>query len=402
GPVVIDVPKDVLLQQCELSSGHAPAQKEPPQPRQRDIEAAAYMIAASQRPVIYAGGGIILGDACRELADLSAKNSIPVALTLMGLGSFPRSEALSLGMIGMHGDPAANTLFDEADLLIALGVRFDDRAVGIISEFCPKAAVLHIDIDGAELGKLRSGALCIRSDLKKALIPLTEVLPENPRSSWRERVFALKSQPRAYTGEQSPMHPAHVIQRISALAPGDIIVTTDVGQHQMWTAQNFEFNEARSFLTSGGLGTMGFGLPAAIGASLAIPGKKVICITGDGSIQMNIQELATLSELGLSVSIFLLNNGHLGLVRQQQELFYEKNYFASAFERGTDFTAVARGYGIEAMRVSSQDELEKCIRKAFSLTAPFLAEIMTEKEANVLPMVPPGAANRNMIGGYYE
>ena len=281
------------------------------------------MIARAKRPVIYAGGGVIRSGCHGPLYELAKKNGIPVALTLMGLGAFPPDDALYLGMLGMHGSPLCNIVLDEADLVLALGSRFDDRAVGRADEFCRKADIIHVDVDAAEIHKIKRAHLPIVGDLGLVITALLPLVESDSRHAWLSRITEIRAAlPCGPFRRNGGLHPIDAIRTAHSLAPAGTIVCTDVGQHQMWVAQGYPFAEPGTFLTSGGLGTMGFGLPAAIGAALANPGRRVLCISGDGSFQMNIQELATLAELGLPVTILLLNNGHLGLVRQQQELFY--------------------------------------------------------------------------------
>ena len=397
GPVLIDIPKDVFLQEVSSPKPYIPSSRKSSSPDAASIGKAAALIAESKRPLIYAGGGIISAGAHDALAALSRKNSIPAASTLMGLGAFPPDDELYLGMIGMHGASCANRLLDETDLLIALGVRFGDRTVGRIDEFCPHAKIIHVDIDESELGKLRAATLSIRGGLAETLSALTKAVPSDTREEWRGRIAAAKSRQKE-TRETPPNHPESVLHTLKNLL-GGAIVTTDVGQHQMWSAQIIGARGPRRFLTSGGLGTMGFGLPAAIGAAIANPGTKAVCITGDGSLQMNIQELATLAELGADVAVILFNNGHLGLVRQQQELFFGNRVYASKFSQKADFAAIARGFGVEAHRADLPADIAPLLERAMSHKGPFLAEIMVDETANVFPMVPPGSANRNMIGG---
>jgi acetolactate synthase-1/2/3 large subunit len=310
-------------------------------------------------------------------------------------------------MIGMHGSRAVNALAEEADLLIAVGARFDDRATGDVRRFARGARVLHIDADAAEINKIRRSDLGLRSDAKAALAALGRLLPPRPAGEWEERAMSLIAS-QSLLEPESGSHPRALIKAIAEAAGPGAIVTTDVGQHQMWAAQAYPVGRPRSFLSSGGLGTMGFGLPAAIGAALANPGRRVVCVTGDGSLLMNVQELATLAELELDVSIFVFDNGHLGLVRQQQELFYGRRYSACRFERRVDYAAVARGFGVEAEEVSAEDggygdsedqarAIEAAIARALGRRGPCLLSIRIREDANVLPMVPPGGANVDAI-----
>ena len=399
GPVLIDVPKDVQLQQIEVDEWPDVRSPEPLALDGSLIERATRMIAKSERPVFYAGGGIISSGCHAELRALSTKNSIPVALTLMGLGAVPPDDPRYLGMLGMHGARLTNIVLDEADLVLAFGVRFDDRAVGNVREFCTEASIIHVDIDEAEINKIRRADLSIVGDAGRALRALLPLVLPDERTEWMRRIGELKQ---LYNSKQlaidDTLKPCSLLRRLALVLPEETIVTTDVGQHQMWVAQAYPFTGPRRLLTSGGLGTMGFGLPAAIGAALGNPGRTVLCVSGDGSFQMNIQELATLAELDLPVKIVIMNNGHLGLVRQQQELFYEKRYIASRFSLNLDFAALGRQFGIRGFRVSESGDLAGSVAAALSDHGPCIIEVPIHYEENVYPIVPPGAANREMIG----
>jgi acetolactate synthase-1/2/3 large subunit len=401
GPVLIDVPKDVQTEAVEFPAWPSRANRiSATAISSKLIAAAATMINRAQRPFIYAGGGIIHGGAYGQLCSLARKNSIPVALTLMGLGCFPPDDPLYLGMLGMHGAAATNRIPAEADLVIALGVRFDDRATGDIAAFCPDAAVIHIDIDPAEINKLRKASLPITGDCGTVLEQLLPHITDNSRPAWRARIAEIKGQGTACPPDESDlMCPLGLINAVHRLAPHNAIITTDVGQHQMWVAQAYPFNNPRTLLTSGGLGTMGFGLPAAIGAALACLKQRIICISGDGSLLMNIQELATLADLGLDVTVIVMNNGHLGLVRQQQELFYGRRYIASKFTTCPDLSAIARGFGIRSCDLAEEDAPLSALQQALTEPGPCLVNAPIREDMNVFPMVPPGAANHDMIGG---
>lgn len=399
GPVVIDVPKDV--QSAEVSFDRWPDRgvtaAAPPLPR-GEVKAMARAIAASRRPVLYAGGGVIASGASAELCALARKGAIPVATTLAGIGSFPGDDPLSLGMLGMHGERRTNMVLEEADLLIALGVRFDDRATGKAAEFCSRANIIHVDIDPSEIGKIKRPNLALRGDAREVLERLLPGIPFDERPEWRRVREGLKGRfPPALFESEGFRHPRSLMCALSTSAPGDRIVTTDVGQHQMWVAQHYTFRNPRTLLTSGGLGTMGFGLPAALGAAMAKPGTPVLCISGDGSILMNIQELATLAELDLDVKVLVLNNGHLGLVRQQQHLFYGDRIFASRFGSVPDFAAVARGFGIQGHDLAGEEGDVGRLEEIFSAAGPALVNIPVSPDELVLPMVPPGAANSEMV-----
>jgi acetolactate synthase I/II/III large subunit len=400
GPVLIDVPKDIQMQIVDIDKFYInPLQLNPVSIENEIIAKAATLINQSKRPVLYIGGGIIQAGAHPEIATICARNSIPVTSTLMGLGSIPYNHPLYIGMLGMHAARFTNHILEESDLLVALGVRFDDRATGNVAQFCPHAAILHIDIDPAELNKIKTATLGIAGNVKDILGQLLPLLAENKREDWIFRVNTLrKEQPFTYPIEKDLFHPLNLIRTIGSLAPDDAIITTDVGQHQMWTAQAYPFMQPRTFLTSGGLGTMGFGLPTAIGAALANPNRKVICFSGDGSILMNIQELATLAELNLNITIVLLNNGHLGLVRQQQEMFYQGNYIASKFDIQPDFAAIAKGFGMVGMDLALVSDPLVALQNALESQRPCLVNVPIDFKELVTPMVPPGKANIEMIG----
>ena len=360
----------------------------------------AEMIRQAEKPLFYVGGGMVAADAADLLLKAARKNDVPVVSTLMGLGAMAHDDPLFLGMLGMHGTPEANQAMFRADLIIALGIRFDDRATGKIKAFCKEAAIIHVDVDASEIGKIKNASLGVCGDVSQILKGLLPLIEPTGRSDWRREITALKAaDPGAATERKNLAHPAGLIRYVGARVPGDTIVATDVGQHQMWTAQAYPVKHPRSLLTSGGLGTMGFGLPAAMGAAFANPDKKVVCISGDGSFLMNVQELATLAEHELNVTIILMDNGHLGLVRQQQELFYNNHVFASKFNRSPDFAAIARGFGIRAWDAGRGGSAESVIDQALAFEEPSLVHLPIGWAINVYPMVPPGASNLEMIEG---
>lgn len=401
GPVLIDVPKDVQLQDVEVGAWpEFPRRHGNPAMNTGTAEEIARKINHAKRPLIYAGGGITAAGATDSLRRLARRNSIPVTLTLMGLGAMSPDDPLYTGMVGMHGTPCTNYVLDEIDLLIALGARFDDRAVGKVNEFCPQASIIHIDIDASEIDKIKRSSISVVADVKNALDVILPMVEEDDRRTWMERIEAIRREHPLFPAVSAdPMHPLNVIRRIGAAAAADAIVTTDVGQHQMWVAQGYPFHSPRTLLTSGGLGTMGFGLPAAMGASLANPGRQVICISGDGSIQMNIQEMATLAELDLDVAVIIMNNQHLGLVRQQQELFFNGNYIASRFDSKLDFAAIGRQFGIRGINLEDAMDPSGSLESALKERGPRVIDVPIHYGENVFPMVPPGAANREMIKG---
>jgi acetolactate synthase I/II/III large subunit len=393
GPVLVDIPKDVQQAEVELDRLPSPGTADPaPEADGALLAHMARMIAAAERPVIYAGGGVVASGAEEEVRVISAACDIPVACTLMALGVARPGDPLTLGMLGMHGGLAVNHAIDRADLLIVLGARFDDRATGAIATFAPHAKVIHIDIDDSEIGKIRIPDVAATCDLKRALRRLERLVGRATRPAWRAEIDALRGKHPALVFED-PSHPANLVRAIAGIMPRETIVTTDVGQHQMWAAQAWPVSDPRRFLTSGGLGTMGFGVPAAMGARLAHPdGAPVVALSGDGSLLMNIQELATIAEQGLDVKICVFNNGALGLVRQQQELFYSKRYVASRFTARPDFAAIARGFGIPGHTIPLPHDHE-ALAAALRAAGPALLDIEISGTENVLPMVPPGQGN---------
>ncbi|MDO5516307.1 MAG: biosynthetic-type acetolactate synthase large subunit [Clostridium sp.] len=361
------------------------------------LECMAEMINSARKPIIYAGGGIINSSASKELYTFAKKNNIPVTLSLMGLSSFPADDELYLGMLGMHGAPYTNYLLNEADLILALGTRFDDRATGNIQKFCPKASIIHVDIDPSEINKVKTSSLSLVADIKNFLTEILPFISEKERDSWIKRINCFKDK-YPLPKYDDPLHPANLIPFIASKVPDDTIVSTDVGEHQMWVAQRYPFKNPRTLLTSGGLGTMGFGLPVAIGASLVNKEKTVLCFSGDGSILMNIQELATLSEQNLNVKVIILSNHNLGLVRQQQQLFYNQHYIASHFTCNPDFKTVAKGFGINSCDLGEEEKPLEKLEEMLSYKGPCVVNIPIEECENILPMVAPGKSNLEMIG----
>jgi len=404
GPVLIDLPKDVQKELVEFDSWpeivetglDASFGKDY---KEEEVSRAIEMINNAKKPVLYIGGGIIHSDACEEILALAEKNSIPVSSTLMGLGAFPSDHPLFLNMLGMHGPAYTNYILRETDLLIAVGARFDDRATGAAEEFCPQANILHIDLDSSEINKIKETHCSVVGNAKDILQSILPRIASSDRKEWISEVNRLKAEfPMEQPGSGDLFHPVRIIQELGKIAPADAIITTDVGQHQMWAAQYYPFKAPRTFYTSGGSGTMGFGLPVAIGAALAEPKKKIICISGDGSFLMNIQELAVLADLGIDVTTLVLNNQHLGLVRQQQELFYNKKYIASKFETTADFAAVSNAFGVKGINLKGETDPMDKIKEALDFDGPVVLDIPIDYKENVFPMVPPGAANHDMIG----
>jgi acetolactate synthase I/II/III large subunit len=399
GPVLVDVPKDVQTESVDVISFPEPGRTDPPPlcPAD-DLARAAAMIDAAEKPLLLIGAGVIGAGASKHLRMLMEKASVPAAATLLGLGALPHDHPLFLGMVGMHAARFTNMLLDECDLLIGLGVRFDDRATGKAAEFCPRAKILHIDIDPSELGKIKQPSLGLVADAGDALAALIPMIARNGRCQWMRRVNAVRARyPLIMPGADDPLRPYGVIRAAAALLPDDVIITTDVGQHQMWVAQAYPLKRPRQWLTSGGLGTMGFGLPAAIGAAIACPGRTVVCFSGDGSLLMNLQELATAAEENVEVKIILLNNAQLGMVRQQQELFYGGRYHGSSLKKLTDFAAIARGFGVRAFDLGEAENPGTTLAAALRQTGPCLINVPIAGDENVYPMVPPGRPNRDMI-----
>lgn len=400
GPVLVDVPKDVQTERARVDAWPAPGGRAAPPPVDpAALDAAARLIDAAERPVLYLGGGVIHSGAAAAAIALAERCTLPTVTTLMALSAMPAGHALLLGMLGMHGARHTNLALDECDLLIALGARFDDRATGRIAAFCPQAKVVHVDIDRGEIGKLKRADVGIEGDVADALSGLAARTRARDRPGWRARIDALQRAHAPPPCPGDPRAPAAVIATLAAGLGGDAIVTTDVGQHQMWVAQWFPFARPRALLTSGGLGTMGFGLPAAIGAALAAPRRTVACISGDGSILMNLQELVTLAELDLDVKVVVLDNAALGLVHQQQTLFYARRSFAARFERPPDLVGIATALGIDALDLDAATPDDARLGALLTRPGPALIRVRIGVEQQVLPMVPPGAANTDMIVG---
>ena len=400
GPVLIDIPKDVQNQAIEIAEWPAAGTRRLPPPAAGDaIAEAASLINAARRPLLYLGGGVVHSGAATAAVDLAEKANLPTVMTLMALGAMPVDHPLSLGMLGMHGARYCNLALDECDLLVAVGARFDDRATGKVAAFCPQAKIVHIDIDPAELDKIKAAHVGITADVGEALGRLLPLVSANPRTAWVERIGTLKAQfPQEFPGLDDPRSHFGLIRTIAACLDDTAVVATDVGQHQMWVAQGYPLRRPRQWLTSGGLGTMGFGVPAAIGAALAEPQRTVVCFTGDGSILMNIQELVTAGEENVNIKIVLMNNATLGLVHQQQTLFYGARLVASQFKAMPDFVRVAQAFGIAAVDLDQAANPCAALMEAIARPGPCLIHAGIDAEQKVYPMVPPGAANRDMIG----
>lgn len=401
GPVWVDVPKDVQHELHEFDDWPEPAFGEKPAPGSKAaIGQAAALINASERPLLYLGGGIIHADAAPLAIALAEKAALPSTQTLMALGAMPAEHPLCIGMLGMHAARYTNLALEECDLLIALGARFDDRATGKVKEFCPNAKIIHVDVDASELDKIKTAHVGIAGDVRQVLEALIPQVEAKPRLHWLARVAELKREhPLRMPGVDCPTSHYGLVKAVAQCLDDSACVTTDVGQHQMWAAQAYPLRRPRQWLTSGGLGTMGFGLPAAIGAALAQPERAVVCFTGDGSLKMNIQELATAVEERVNVKIVLMNNQSLGLVCQQQELFYGKRLYASRFHNQVDFVKIAEGFGMRAVNLDAEADPRAAIARELARPGPCLIHASIDLEEKVYPMVPPGAANKQMIGG---
>ncbi|WP_189339539.1 acetolactate synthase large subunit [Pectobacterium peruviense] len=400
GPVWIDIPKDIQNATIELSElpGIFPLDT-PPTISQQEIERAAAMINAAQRPILYLGGGIISGVAHEQAVQLAERANLPTTMTLMALGAMPVDHPLSLGMLGMHAARSTNLILEQADLLIVLGARFDDRAIGKAEQFCPQASIIHIDIDPAELGKIRQPHVAINADVAEALDHLLPHITPQQRDVWRATVSGLQQEfPFSMPNADDPLSHYGLVQATAQALTDDAIITTDVGQHQMWVAQSYPLRRPRQWLTSGGFGTMGFGLPAAIGAALAEPDRTVVCFSGDGSLMMNIQEMATAAEEGLNVKIVLMNNQSLGLVHQQQDMFFQQRIFAADYRYNTNFLAIAAGFGFATCDLNAATDPQAALKEALNQPGPALIHVRIDANEKVFPIVPPGAANIDMIG----
>ncbi|MBN2808923.1 MAG: biosynthetic-type acetolactate synthase large subunit [Deltaproteobacteria bacterium] len=410
GPVLIDLPKDIIAGQWvkkksvqPLLKGYNPTYAG----HAGQIQRAMQVLFKARRPLFYVGGGVILANAASELTELACRLNMPVTTTLMGLGAFPEDDYLSLGMLGMHGTYRANMAVTGSDVLVAFGARFDDRVTGRIDKFAPDAKVIHVDIDPTSISKNVTVDIPIVGDLSDVLRKMLAVVKSSPEAAelcaaghdeWLKKIANWRDQHRLSYEQDDVIKPQFVVEKISQLTRGqDPIISTEVGQNQMWAAQFFTFTRPRTWLTSGGLGTMGYGLPAAMGAQVAFPGRLVIDIAGDGSIQMNSQELATVVQYNLPVKVIILNNGYLGMVRQWQELFFAKHYSSTQMNHAPDFVKLAEAYGALGLRARTPAEVEPVLLQAFSHPGPVVVDVVVAAEENVYPMVPAGEAISNML-----
>jgi acetolactate synthase-1/2/3 large subunit len=409
GPVLVDIPKDVLMASTEYAlpkevnvRGYHPNYEGHP----RQVESAVRMICEKERPVLYVGGGVILSGSSPQLLDLAHALGIPVTTTLMGMGAYPGTDPLFMGMLGMHGTYAANMAISHCDLILAMGARFDDRVTGKVDEFAPHAKIIHVDIDPTSIQKNVPVDIPIVGDLKDVLKKMLKLVKGTKEAAhyrekvapWREQIGKwAKTHPLSYKPSKGRIKPQHVVEQIYSLTKGEAIITTEVGQNQMWAAQFYKFDRPRTFLSSGGLGTMGYGFPAAIGAQVAMPGRLVIDVAGDGSIQMNIQELATAVQYRLPVKVVILNNGALGMVRQWQEFFFQGKYSQTCLPQIPDFVKLAEAYGAAGFRATRPEEVREVLKKGFAAPGPAIIDIPTDPNEMVYPMVPAGAPLTKML-----
>jgi acetolactate synthase-1/2/3 large subunit len=408
GPVLVDIPQDLSRAEIEyepVTDVRLPGYQPTTEGNQKQIRQAAKALAAARRPVIYAGGGVVNANAWQELVELAGCDRFPVTCTLMGLGAFPAPHEQWLGMLGMHGTRAANYAMDEADLICAVGARFDDRITGKLSEFAPKAKFIHIDIDPAEISKNVPAHIPIVGDAKHVLAKLAveyrALSADTARlGDWWQRIEGWKAKyPLGYEDStDNEIKPQYMIQALYEATGGEAIVSSDVGQHQMWTAQYYDFPAPRRWINSGGLGTMGFGLPAAMGAAVGCPDRVVCCVAGDGSVQMNAQELATCAQEQIPIKVFIMNNGYLGMVRQGQELFWDGKYSHVDTGEFPDFVKLAEAYGATGMRFEDKTTLVRDMKRALATDGPVLVDVRVTREENTYPMIPAGQAAREMVG----
>ena len=407
GPILVDIPKDITKETTEYTPGKKVKLKSynpTYNPNMKQLKKIGNLIESSERPMIFAGGGVILSKASRELTEMARKTRIPVTTSLMGLGAFPETDPLSLGMIGMHGTYRANLCTAACDLMIAIGVRFDDRVTGKTDAFASQSQIVHIDIDPTSIRKNIPVTIPVVGDCKISLEHLNQLIDQvelgnldQKRKPWFDQIEEWKSTNSLAYEQKEVIKPQFVVEKLYELTKGQAIITTEVGQNQMWAAQYYQFDRPNHFITSGGLGAMGFGLPAAIGAQVAFPDATVVDIAGDSSIQMNIQEMATAVQSGLPVKVVILNNGYMGMVRQWQELFYDKRYVSTCMDCAPDFVKLAEAYGAVGLRATKPEEVESVLSEGLKIPKPVIMDFVVEKEEGVYPMVPAGAAITDML-----
>ena len=399
GPVWVDVPKDVQAAIIEIDELPPIMPKDPlPLFDAEKVTEAAAMINQAKRPILYIGGGIVASQSQQLVQSFAERAGLPTTMTLMGLGTIPQQHPLYLGMLGMHGARYTNMILQESDLLIVVGARFDDRAIGKAEQFCPDAKIIHVDIDRAEISKIKQPDIAINADAGQVLAMLLPQIEVNARQAWNDHIAQIKQEfPLEQINKSDPLSHFGLIAAVADAVDNDAIITTDVGQHQMWVAQAYPLCRPRQWLTSGGLGTMGFGLPAAIGAALAEPSRKIVCFTGDGSIMMNIQEMATAAEHNLDIKIILMNNQALGMVHQQQTLMFNEHIVASAYLYQTDFVTIAKGLGLHTCDLNKESDPHAALQAAIDRPGPCLIHALIDVSEKVWPMVLPGDANIDMV-----
>lgn len=397
GPVLIDIPKDITAQKTEYVKKHMETiERSTEFISDKAVEKALKLLNSSERPLVYAGGGVLSSDAAGELFEFVEKLHAPVTLSLMGMGAFPATHGLFTGMVGMHGTKTSNMAVTECDLLVAIGARFSDRVISKLERFAPRAKILHIDVDAAEVNKNIKAECHIIGDVKAVLKRINTGIESKDRSKWLDFINDLKERYPLHS-ESDELTPQYILDKIYELTGGDAIISTEVGQHQIWTAQYYKFTRPRTMITSGGLGTMGFGLGASIGAQIARPDKRVINIAGDGSFRMNLNELATAVEYDLPVIVVIMNNHALGMVRQWQNMFYDKRFSQTTLDRSTDFVKLAEAFGAYGFDLTKKEDTESVIKKALCLNKTVVINCEINRDLKVWPMVPPGAALEEVL-----
>lgn len=396
GPVLVDIPKDFTAAKCEYTPEPAQVPEETVKPKEKCFARAVELLKSAKKPLIYVGGGCILSDVGNDLIKFAEKIDAPVVSSLMGLGAFPNGHPLHLGLIGMHGHFVSNKAAHDCDVLITCGARFSDRVAGNRKKFAPNAEILHIDIDAAEMDKNIVSNYHLRGDLKSILPMITDAVEQLDHTEWKNEVNAAK-RPFVQLQIGDYVNPQTLIEKIDSATDNNAVIVTDVGQHQLWAAQFYKFKEPRTFLTSGGLGTMGYSMGAAMGAQMGCPQKQVIMFTGDGGFHMNLSELATMASYGIPVKMFVMNNKVLGMVRQWQKLFYGNRFSDTDPHRKTDFVKVAEAFGVKGMRINTNDEIDSVVKEALEYQGPVLVDCRISPDSNVLPMIPPGGAHTDII-----
>lgn len=396
GPVLVDIPKDFTAAKCEYTPEPAQVPEETVKPKEKCFARAVELLKSARKPLIYVGGGCILSDVGNDLIKFAEKIDAPVVSSLMGLGAFPNGHPLHLGLIGMHGHFVSNKAAHDCDVLITCGARFSDRVAGNRKKFAPNAEILHIDIDAAEMDKNIVSNYHLRGDLKSILPMITDAVEQLDHTEWKNEVNAAK-RPFVQLQIGDYVNPQTLIEKIDGATDNNAVIVTDVGQHQLWAAQFYKFKEPRTFLTSGGLGTMGYSMGAAMGAQMGCPQKQVIMFTGDGGFHMNLSELATMASYGIPVKMFVMNNKVLGMVRQWQKLFYGNRFSDTDPHRKTDFVKVAEAFGVKGMRINTNDEIDSVVKEALEYQGPVLVDCRISPDSNVLPMIPPGGAHTDII-----